>query len=69
MKTFIVIFRTGDNERTMRVMNCNNVHHAKAKLSEYVMRKENLVPVIITIYEEHQNGIFDMLNKIVNGSL
>lgn len=51
----------------MRVMNCNNEHHAKAKLCEYVMKKENLVPVITALYPEQPSDPFEMLNKIVNG--
>jgi hypothetical protein len=67
MKTYIIKFKTGEDERTMRVMNCINDNHAKAKLCEYVMKKENLVPVITALYAEHPTDPFEMLNKIVNG--
>ena len=67
MKTYIIKFKTGEDDRTMRVMNCNNDNHAKAKLCEYVMRKENLVPVITALYPEHPTDPFEILNKIVNG--
>lgn len=69
MKTYIVKFTTDYNERTMRMMNCNNENHAKVKLCEYIIKKENLVPTITSVYQEQNSDVFNIFNKIFNGSL